>query len=90
MKVLPNADVSDGLMDVCIVAPLNKRRFLSLIKTFIEGKHQFIKEVSMFRANKIEICSQEPIACQYDGELKNGRRWKIRLLSKKIDLIKPI
>lgn len=90
MKVLPNADIRDGFLDMCIVEPINRRRVFALMKKFIEGKHQFLKEVSMSKVRKINIRSQKSIPCQFDGELYYGEEFKIEVIPQAVNLIKPI
>lgn len=90
MKVLPNADISDGQLDICVVDPLKRRAVFPLIKTFIDGKHEKLSIVSLIKSTGLELYSKEEIPYQLDGELKRGDQWKIRIIPKAISLIKPL
>ena len=65
----PQAEVDDGLLDVCIIRSLNKREvFLNLPKA-ISGKHIQLEQVQMFRVNNLRIQCEQGIAVHADGEL---------------------
>lgn len=90
MKVLPYGDVSDGWMDICVVDSLDKLRFISLVRSFIKGNHEKAKEVTMRRTKQIKISSQKIIPMQFDGELRQGKEWNIKIIPRAIRLITPI
>ncbi len=65
----PNAEIDDGLFDICIIRGLKKREvFLNLPKA-IKGEHINIKQVQMLRADKLNVVSEAGIAVHADGEL---------------------
>lgn len=90
MKVLPHADTTDGLLDICVVSPLKRRSVFPLIKTFMEGKHERLSVVSLLKSEGLQIRSKEIIPYQLDGELRKGDYWDIEIIPKAISLIKPL
>lgn len=66
MRVCPNADLSDGLLDIMILHPVSKFEFLKVFPTVYQGTHIEHPQVEVIRAKKIRI---ESAAIAYaDGE----------------------
>jgi YegS/Rv2252/BmrU family lipid kinase len=68
MKIAPGARVDDGLLDVCLVSPVSRRRVLRLIPRVIRGEHVSLPEVRMFRVRRMSVASDEPSEVWADGE----------------------
>lgn len=90
MKALPNADICDEQMDICMVKPMKRRRMLALMKKFIQGNHEGLPEVSMTQSKEIHIVADKKIPFQFDGELGYATEFEIRVLPKAIRFIKPL
>lgn len=69
MKITPDADVSDGLFDVCIGGDLGRLELLGLLPQLYKGTHVTHPKVEMARCSRIAVRSTGPIAAQADGEL---------------------
>jgi diacylglycerol kinase (ATP) len=66
MRVCPNADLNDGLLDIMILHPVSKFEFLKVFPTVYQGTHIEHPQVEVIRAKKIRI---ESAAIAYaDGE----------------------
>jgi len=68
MKITPDADATDGLLDACIIKKMSK---MHLIKTFpkvYEGKHTDDPFVEIQRIKSIEIDSEFNFSVYADGE----------------------
>lgn len=89
MKVTPEADIEDGLFDICIVKDLSKFKILTLFPKLIKGTHDSIKEVEFFRGNKIEINSDKNIPINVDGEIFENDNIVFELMPKSIKIINP-
>ena len=86
----PQARVDDGLLDICLINKVNRRRVLSLLPAAIKGKHLKEPEVVIHQTRKIEITTKEPIPIYYDGELpklNDPLHFTIELLPNKLNLI---
>ena len=86
----PEARVDDGLLDICLIKKVNRRRVLSLLPSAIKGKHLKEPEVVIHQTLKIEITTKEPIPIYYDGELpklNDPLNFTIELLPNKLSLI---
>ena len=85
----PNAEIDDGLFDICIIRALKKREvFLNLPKA-IKGAHISIEQVQMLRADKLKVVSEEGIAVHADGELLGVdlKELDIKILPKILEVI---
>jgi diacylglycerol kinase (ATP) len=68
MKVCPDAKLDDGLLDVVVVGPLTRRRFLRLFPRVFAGTHVADSSVTVFRGREVSL-SGPPTATAYaDGE----------------------
>lgn len=67
MKVLPDAQVDDGMLDVLVVQALSRISFLRIFPRVFKGEHVTDRRVSIYRAKKIRIESDAVVAYA-DGE----------------------
>lgn len=68
LKFCPDADYSDGYLDVMAVANVSKLKVLRVLPTALKGKHTGFKGVNMYRAKKVVIKTEIPMAVHVDGE----------------------
>lgn len=66
MLVCPNADLSDGYLDLMILNPVSKREFVMIFPSVYEGKHIEHPQVEIIRAKEIYI--EANAICYADGE----------------------
>ncbi|MDA3814368.1 MAG: diacylglycerol kinase family lipid kinase [Candidatus Cloacimonetes bacterium] len=86
----PEARVDDGLLDICLINKVNRRRVLSLLPAAIKGKHLKEPEVVIHQSRKIEVITKNSLPIYYDGELpilKDPLHFTVELLPKKLNLI---
>lgn len=68
MRIAPDAELDDGLLDVMIVKPLSRLAFLRLFPRVFEGAHTTLPAVMMRRAKRIRIEADAPLVSYADGE----------------------
>jgi diacylglycerol kinase (ATP) len=68
MKVLPNALMNDGVLDVCIVEALSKPAFLRAFPRVFVGRHTTHPSVRMLTGTRIQIEANRRIQVYADGE----------------------
>lgn len=68
MRVAPNADICDGLLDIIAVGDMGKLELLRAFPTIYKGTHIYHPKVKTNRAVKVEIKSPEKILVHADGE----------------------
>ncbi|MDP4085907.1 MAG: diacylglycerol kinase family lipid kinase [Bacillota bacterium] len=68
MKISPESNPVDGLLDITVVHQLSKLKLLFVFASVFSGKHTRFKEVSMFKGSLISIQSSSPLFVHADGE----------------------
>jgi diacylglycerol kinase (ATP) len=68
MKVLPQASITDGALDVCIVTAMSKAAFLRAFPKVYVGKHATHPNVMMLRGNDLKIEANRRVSVFADGE----------------------
>lgn len=71
MKIAPDAEPDDGLLDVVIVEDVSKRELIGQLPGLFSGKHVNHPRVRTFRADRIEIEAPRHVV-SLDGELYDG------------------
>ena len=69
IKMWPEADPSDGLLEACALHADGVADALKLAATVKSGGHVRLEEVEMLRGERIEVTSDPPMAFNIDGEL---------------------
>lgn len=88
MDALPNADSSDGLFDVCLIESVSFFTFLTLLPSFIKGKHLGKKPCRYFRASEVTInCDPRPL--QLDGEIGLSSPVTFKILPSALRVVAP-
>jgi diacylglycerol kinase (ATP) len=68
MRVLPDAVMNDGLLDVCIVHALSKGAFLRAFPRVFTGSHTTHPKVTMRTGTKVEVEADRRVLVYADGE----------------------
>lgn len=89
MMVLPNADLFDDYLHICLVKDISNLRALSLFPVLFKGKHlKFTKYVETYKAKNIKITNDSPLLLNIDGEvLSEGSEINFKLSNKKVLVI---
>ena len=69
MKLAPEADAQDGLLDLLTVGALSRMELLRLMPSIYAGGHVGATGIVLRRARRIEIYPDEPLALNLDGDL---------------------
>jgi diacylglycerol kinase (ATP) len=68
MKVCPDARLDDGVLDVVVVGPLSRTRFLRLFPRVFAGTHVQDRSVTVQRAREVRIEGPPTATAYADGE----------------------
>lgn len=68
LKLCPDADWSDDLLDVCIVGDISKLKLLCVLPTAYVGLHRLFKAVQIKRGEKIILRGRKALPVHVDGE----------------------
>jgi diacylglycerol kinase (ATP) len=91
INVLPEADPSDGLMDVCVIDPVTRGQVVRLLPKFMKGRHKGFPFVHMTRARHVVVESDRPFHVNMDGELlDNLRRVDMELVAHGLQVLTPV
>jgi diacylglycerol kinase family enzyme len=69
MKISPQADLSDGLFDVCVSGDLSRAEALALLPALYGGWHARYHKVQFYRASTVRIEGPPEMSVQLDGEI---------------------
>lgn len=85
----PNAEIDDGLFDICLVRGLSKLQMLALVPKAMQGTHINEEPVHMTRARKITLTSAEPLPVHADGEIlyTDAHELEVELLPAALEVI---
>ena len=72
-KCAPKARIDDGWIEVCLIKPISRLRFVKILKPYTAGKHledPAMKDIVTYRqAKKVEVNAPEGFAYSLDGEI---------------------
>lgn len=89
----PNSLNDDGLLEVCLVKPVPRLKFLGLIKYYVSGTHldnpKFKDIVVYRRAKNVRVEGPEGFVIAIDGEIYQNSHIQIENLEKKIRFVTP-
>ncbi len=59
LKIAPEANAFDGLLDVCLVARISRLRVLQLLPRVLNGNHATLPEVRLLRTRSLSVAPAE-------------------------------
>jgi len=68
-RIAPNASLSDGLLDACLISRANRLKAVELLFRAIWGKHVGLSQAGFFNFSSLKIASPDPLPCEIDGEV---------------------
>lgn len=92
-KCAPRAEVDDGYMEVCLIKPISRLRFVKILKPYTNGEHldnEDMKDVVVYRrAKKVEAIAPKGFAYSLDGEIIYEDHFTVEIAEKAIDFALP-
>ncbi len=80
MNVLPESDMSDGLLDVCVAHDVTRLKLLSLLPKFIKGQHVGLPIITYRKATEVSVVCDPVSRIEVDGERMDGTPVTFRVL----------
>ena len=68
MQVCPDASLSDGLLEVCVVGAMGRGEFVRNFPRVFRGTHTTHPKVTMLRGSRVEIAADRHFDIYADGE----------------------
>ncbi len=78
-RIAPEAEINDGLLDVCILKAVPKTRFFGYALKYMRGTQIFDSQVIYCKVRAIDLELPEPEVMHLDGEVFEGMQGKIRI-----------
>jgi YegS/Rv2252/BmrU family lipid kinase len=69
MMATPQADPTDGLLDVCVVESVPRRKLMACLAKFMKGTHIHLNECRYFQTPSLTVTCTPQAAVQLDGEI---------------------
>jgi len=68
-RLAPNADLSDGFLDVCILKAIPKRELFRYVFQYLGGTHIYDPQVIYCKAKAVEVILEKADVMHIDGEV---------------------
>ena len=92
-KCAPRAQVDDGWLEVCLIKPISRLRFVRILGPYTEGKHlddEKMKDIIVYRrAKKVEVKGEPGFAYSLDGEIIYQDNFTLEVAEKAINFAVP-
>ncbi len=92
-KCAPRAKINDGLLEVCLVKPISRLRFVKIITPYTNGEHldrEDMKDVFVYRqAKKVDVEAPEGFAYSLDGEIVYENKFSIEIMEGALNFAVP-
>lgn len=85
----PLASMTDGLIDICIVKDVSRRRIISLLPKYFKGAHLDLDIVSFMQVSSFRISSASDLVFGLDGEISFASVIDVEVLPKAVSLRVP-
>jgi len=89
MRIAPNADFSNGLLEVCLIAKASRARILYLFPRVFSAKHVGLPEVEFLQARSADVRAKPAQDIYGDGELLGRTPFSLRVLPGALSVIAP-
>ena len=92
-RCAPRAAMDDGLMEICLVKPISRLRFIKLIGVYTKGEHlekPEMKSILVYRqAKQVHVTGPEGFAWSLDGEIIYDNDFTVEIVPKAISFVIP-
>jgi diacylglycerol kinase (ATP) len=68
MRIAPQADFTDGKLDICRISTMNPLHLLSLFPSVYFGRHLLSSRVGYSKAKRVTVETETPVEIYADGE----------------------
>lgn len=90
MKIAPNADPTDGMLDVVFIGELSRLQLLQQFPKLFTGAHLAHPKVKVLRGSKVSVHCDAPMPYMLDGELMGNTPFEAIVQPKKVNVIVPM
>jgi diacylglycerol kinase (ATP) len=88
IPMCPDADPTDGVLDLTLISPVTRRRLLRLLPRVYRGTHVGIPEVTTLRARAVSL-SAAGVTAYADGEPMGGLPLRVEVRPRALSVLAP-
>jgi len=92
-KCAPNSLNNDGMMDICVVKPISRLKFVKLLKPYTAGKHledpAFSDCLTYRQGKKVKVSGESGFRFSLDGELIDMCEFIAEIIPSAINFVIP-
>ena len=93
-RCAPKAKTDDGLIDVCLVKPISRLRFVKILTPYTNGEHldrEDMKDIVVYRqCKKVEVDAPEGFAYSLDGEIIYESHFTVEIVPAALQFAAPV
>ena len=90
MQVAPDAQLDDGLFDVCLIKNASRWEFARAFPSVFRGEHVHHPRVEMHRARKVELWCDRAWPVLVDGELVGTPPMTFEIVPRAVEVVAPV
>ncbi len=92
-KCAPRAKTDDGLIEVCLIKPISRLRFVKILTPYTNGEHlddPKMKDILVYKqAKTVEVTAPEGFAYSLDGEIVYENHFTVEIVPGALRLAVP-
>ena len=92
-KCAPRASTNDGLIEVCLIKPISRIRFVKILTPYTNGEHldrEDMADIITYRqAKKVHVTAPDGFAYSLDGEIIYSSDFEIEIIPGALNLAVP-
>ncbi len=92
-KCAPRAKTDDGLIEVCLIRPISRLRFVKILTPYTNGEHldrEDMKDIVVYRqARKVEVDAPAGFAYSLDGEIIYESHFTVEIVPGAVSFAAP-
>lgn len=93
-RCAPKAKTDDGLIDVCLVKPISRLRFVKILTPYTNGEHldrEDLKDIIVYRqCKKVEVDAPAGFAYSLDGEIIYESHFTVEIVPAALQFAAPV
>lgn len=92
-RCAPKAETDDGWIDVCLIKPISRLRFVKILTPYTNGEHldrEDMKDIVVYRrCKKVEVNAPEGFAFSLDGEIVYTTHFTVEIVPGALNFAVP-
>ncbi len=92
-RCAPRAETDDGLIEVCLIKPISRLRFVRILGTYTEGRHlddPAVQDIVVYRrAKTVEVTAPDGFAYSLDGEIIYENHFTVEIVPAAVSFAVP-